>query len=217
MRSGWPYRAAVLASALVAASAHARDGERQTDPQAEARAREHAQKGADALREGRYDAAMTEFEAGYAAVAHPGFIMNMGHVQRRAGNLERARGYYSRFLQLEPKSSQRAEIEKAIAEIDVALKSGGSAPRTASSPQPSLGLAQGQDNEEPAALKALPAKTIITSPASPAPPTEDGSFYTRWWFWGGVVALVAAGALAFFVVRSGDDYTASGSWGTLGR
>ena len=213
MRSGWLRRAAFLTAVLLAASAY---GGR-SDPQAEARAREHAQKGADALREGRYDAAMTEFEAGYAAVAHPGFIMNMGHVQRRAGNLERARGYYSRFLQLEPKSSQRAEVEKAIAEIDVALKSAGSAPRTASSPQRSLGLAQGQDNEEPAALKALPAKTIVTSPASPAPSTEDEPFYTRWWFWSGVVALVAAGALAFFVVRSGDDYTATGSWGTLGR
>jgi tetratricopeptide (TPR) repeat protein len=210
MRPGWLCQAAVLTSALVAASAHARDG----GPQAEATAREHAQKGATALREGRYDDAMKEFEAGYAAVAHPGFVMNMGHVQRQAGNLERARGYYRRFLQLEPKSSQRAEVEQAIAEIDAALKGSRGTART-EPPRHDVALAPAQDNEEPAALKALPAKTIVASPA--APPPEGEPFYTRWWFWGGVAALLAAGALAFIVVRSGDDYTARGSWGTLGQ
>ena len=80
----------------------ARAADKKADPRAEARAREHIQKGAAALRAGHYDEAMTEFEAGYAAVPLPGFILNMGHVQRQAGNLERARDYYRRFRELDP-------------------------------------------------------------------------------------------------------------------
>jgi Tfp pilus assembly protein PilF len=209
--------ASVLAGASLAASAQARDGGK-PDAKAEARAREEIQKGGAALRAGRYDEAMAAFEAGYAAVPLPGFILNMGHVQRQAGNLERARDYYRRYLELDPKSSQRADVEKTIAEIDARFpaKGGGAqAPRATPPPQPKLGLPAAQDDhEEPAGLKALPAKPVVT--ASPAR-TDDEPFYTRWWFWTAVGAVAAAGVVAFFLVGRGDDYTTSGTWGTLGQ
>lgn len=199
----------------------ARAADKKADPRAEARAREHIQKGAAALRAGHYDEAMTEFEAGYAAVPLPGFILNMGHVQRQAGNLERARDYYRRFLELDPSSNQRAEVDKAIAEIDAVQPgktSGRAPPRAAPPPRPNLALPAAQDDgEEPAALKALPSKTVVTRSPDPAPaPTDDQPFYTRWWFWGAVGAVAAAGVVTFLLVGRGNDYTTSGTWGTLG-
>jgi tetratricopeptide (TPR) repeat protein len=210
----------LLGVPLFAAPARARDADKKADPRAEARAREHIQKGAAALRAGRYDDAMTEFEAGYAAVPLPGFILNMGHVQRQAGNPERARDYYRRFLELDPKSSQRAEVEKTIAEIDAVLpgKAGGRpAPRATPPPRPNLALPAAQDDHEvPDTLKELPAKSVVTSSPAPAP-TDEQPFYTRWWFWGAVGAVAAAGVATFVLVGRGNDYTTSGTWGTLGQ
>jgi tetratricopeptide (TPR) repeat protein len=209
----------LLAALLLTTPARARDDDKKVDPRHEARAREHIQKGTEALRARRYDDAMTEFEAGYAAVPLPGFILKMGHVQREAGNLERARDYYRRYLELDPRSSQRADVEKTIAEIDAVLPGKASSrpgPRATPPPRPNLALPTAQDDrEEPAGLKALPSKTVVTS--SPAP-TDEQAFYTRWWFWGAVGAVAAAGVVAFILVgRGGDDYTTSGTWGTLGQ
>jgi tetratricopeptide (TPR) repeat protein len=207
-----------IACTLLPVQADGREGGHQiVDATAEERARAHIQKAADAFQDGRYDEAMTEFEAGYAAVPRPGFVLNMGHVQRKAGNLERARDYYRRYLQLEPKSPQRAEVEKEIAEIDVALRgrAGGGATRTTPPARKNIVLTPAQDDaEEPAGLKAIPAKAIVASP----PQSQESPFYQRWWFWGTAGGLVVAGAIAFFVIRSrGDDYSASGTWGTLGK
>jgi tetratricopeptide (TPR) repeat protein len=222
--SRWFGRAAAVALllgvALCAKPAGARGGDKKADSEAEASARAHIQKGAQALRAGRYDEAMTEFEAGYAAVPLPGFILNMGHVQRQAGNPERARDYYRRYLELDPGSSQRAAVEKTIAELDalLAAKRAGPLPATAAAPpsrRPNLAVPVAQDDsEEPEGLKVLPPKPIVTS--SPAKP-DEGAFYTRWWFWGAVGAVVAASVVVFVLVRRGDDYTVSGTWGTLGQ
>jgi len=226
--TGLSWRAAFvsLLLAVPVLATPARAGDKKVDSRAEASAREHIQKGSAALRAGRYDEAMTEFESGYAAVPLPGFILNMGHVQRQAGNLAKAHDYYRRYLELDPKSSQRAEVEKTMAEIDGKLAAKASsrpAPSTTSPPRTNLALSAAQDDtEEPDALKALPAKPVVTSAPAPesasaSAPTADGAFYTRWWFWGAVGALAAAGVVTFLLVGRGNDYTGSGSWGTLGQ
>ena len=188
-----------------------------TDAKAEARATEHVRKAAEAFRAGRYEEATTEFQAGYATSPRPAFILNMGHAQRQAGNPARARAYYKQFLELEPLSSQRADVEKAIAEIDAASATAGTAPPTPRSrpprplalPSPAVA---GDDSEVPGDLKMAAREPIQKR--------DDGgpSFYQQWWFWGTVAGVVAAGVVAFLVVRSsGDDYTTAGTLGTLGR
>lgn len=201
---------------------------RTVDSKAEQEAREHVGKGADALRGGRYDEAMKEFEAGYALLPRPGFVLNMAHVQRQAGNLARARGYYRRYLDLDPGSAQRAEVEKAIADIDTALaptrgsaRPGGTAPPAAgaSAPRRPISLSPTVDDSEvPVDLKVT-ASEPVRKREEPAHAPEGGSpFYQRWWFWGTVGGVVVAGALGFFLLRPrGDDFTTSGSWGTLGK
>src|SRR5207302_3919433 len=93
----WPGRCAGIVALVVvttfgpAASAKGKPSAKQ---EAIDRATEHFLKGEDAVREKRYDDAMTEFGAGYAALPRPGFLLEMGLVQRQLGNLPRARGYY---------------------------------------------------------------------------------------------------------------------------
>lgn len=203
----------------------AQPGHRAEDPKAEAQAKAHAQKAVAALNAGRYDEATAEFQAGYAIVPLPAFILNMGHAQRQAGNLTRARDFYQRYLREEPASPQRAEVEKAIAEIDAATaKTAGppgrrpppaAAPAADSeAPRPPVALPRsGEDTEVPAALKVTrePIRKQEEAAAGPA-------FYREWWFWGTTAGVIIAAAAAFFFVRSrGEDYTQSGTLGTLGR
>ncbi|HXU00115.1 MAG TPA: tetratricopeptide repeat protein [Polyangia bacterium] len=193
-------------------------GQAQPDKQAEARAKEHVHKATEALSAGRYDEATTEFEAGYAIVPLPAFVLNMGHAQRQAGNLARAREYYQKFLRLEPKSPERANVEKIIAEIDASAASTPSprppapTPAGGSATAPTTPPVVGEDSEIPGDLK-------LTAREPPEKQNESGpAFYRQWWFWGTVAGAIVAGAAAFFFVRSsGADYTTSGTLGTLGR
>jgi len=204
---------------MMPVTAQARGNDRPVDPKAEAVAREHVRKAAEAFQAGRYDQALAEFEAGYAAVPRPAFVLNMGHAARKAGNAARARECYQRYLELEPGSPQRGEVEKAIAEIDAGQGGTPAArppnrPATAGGAQhrPVVLTVAGTDTEVPSDLKLAAREPIRKE-------TDEGpAFYQQWWFWGAAVGVIAAGAATFFVLRSrGDDYTTSGTWGTLGR
>jgi tetratricopeptide (TPR) repeat protein len=204
----------IAAWAWAPAGAHARDRVRLAEAKAEQKAREHVRKGAEAFRDGRYDAAMAEFEAGYAADPRPGFLLNMGHVQRKAGNPARARGYYRQYLDRDPASPQRAEVEKAIAEIDASAK-----PAQARNVAVAVATPT-QDAEVPADLKLRNPEAVVRrdSPAPAATAETDTPFYRSWWFWGTAGGVVVAGVVGFLLLRPQDGgYTMSGTWGTLGK
>src|SRR5438309_1325138 len=71
------------------------------------RARRHFLAGKRAFEAKRYEAALKEFEAGYAVDPRPGFLLNMGHASRRMGDLRRARDYYLKFLESNPPAPER--------------------------------------------------------------------------------------------------------------
>ena len=56
-------------------------------PDTEALARRHFTRGKQLFDEHKYREAADEFEAGYAVAAKPGFLLNIGHSYRRAGDL----------------------------------------------------------------------------------------------------------------------------------
>ncbi len=214
----------IVVCAAAPATAWARDGGmRVAAAKAEQRAREHIRKGAEAFRDGRYDAAMAEFEAGYAADPRPGFLLNMGHVQRKAGNPARARGYYRQYLDREPASPQRAEVEKAIAEIDAAAApkraaEGAAAGRPAPTAPPNLALAAHEDTEVPADLKRRESPPVVRRETPTAREDAGTPFYQSWWFWGTAGGVVVAGVAGFLLLRPHDDgYASAGTWGTLGK
>ena len=89
--------------------------------ESEATARRHFNRGKQLYDERKYDAAAEEFEAGYAAVPKSGFLLNIAHSYRRAGDLESAKRYYELYLEKEDASPQRGEVQGYLKTIDEAL------------------------------------------------------------------------------------------------
>src|SRR4051794_32861422 len=85
---------------------------------AEAEARRHYNDGRRLYDDQRYREAAKEFEAGYAILAKPGFLINIGHSYRRAGELRKAKHYYELSLEKDKASPQRDEVLTHIKTID---------------------------------------------------------------------------------------------------
>jgi hypothetical protein len=202
------------------------------DSEAVSKAREHYKNGEKAFKAGRFDEALREWEAGYQLSNRPLFLLNMGHAERRRGQLGNARTLYKRFLLMEPETKLRDEIEGVLREIDSALANedgAGKAPGATAAPQPNGA------SEPAASTNERDAKDVSLSPPSPAAlaaevtSQDSGTMihdspraeppppvWRRWWFWAGAGAVVAAGVVTTVLLRRGDAYTKSGSLGTLG-
>jgi tetratricopeptide (TPR) repeat protein len=73
------------------------------------------------FRKGEYQVALELYEAGYRLTRLPGFLINMAHCYRLAGDLRKARATYRKFLLVEPTSPHKAEIEEIMRGLDRAL------------------------------------------------------------------------------------------------
>ena len=211
---------AVLPSASAAPSAAARESRHRFD------------EGEAQYRAGHYAEALAKYQAGYAAVPLPGFLINIAQCQRRLGDLKAARASYREFVVVAPDSRLVPEVEELIKQLDdliADLDAGGSGDKTAQLGQ--LGSdgdvhTSDLDAPAPAALAApepAPATapvliaTPVTQPADNPPPPKAS--HTRWWLWGGIaVAAVAGGVATAFALSSPSTTTVrAGTLGTLSR
>jgi tetratricopeptide (TPR) repeat protein len=103
---------------------------------AEAEARRHYNDGRRLYDEQKYLAAAREFEAGYAILSKPGFLINIGHSYRRAGELRKAKHYYELFLEKDKSSPQRDEVQTHIKTIDETLADEAAAEAVKAPPAP---------------------------------------------------------------------------------
>src|SRR5262245_15729101 len=108
---------AVGAAHGAAAAPAAHDGESPAVMQA----RKHFKTGEEAFKAGDFERARREFEAGYALVPRPGFLLNMAHAERRLGHLRNARSLYEKYLLADPEGKQRDEVMGFIAMLDRAI------------------------------------------------------------------------------------------------
>jgi hypothetical protein len=184
----------LFASFLISSAARAESDE--------AEGRRRWNEGKELYQKGRYLDAAREFEAGYAVVPRPLFLLNIGHAYRRAQELARARAAYQKLLEIQPNLPQRAEVEGYIKSIDDALQvvvePATLAPLPGSAPPAPPALV---DPGAAAAIAASPAPPPIVA-ASPPPPAESrssGSILTRPWFWV-IVGAVVAGGVAVGVI-----------------
>jgi hypothetical protein len=194
---------------------------------AEREARHRFDEAEVAYRAGHFAEALGKYQAGYAAVPLPGFLVNIAQCQRRLGDLKTARATYREFILVAPDSRLVPEVETLIKELDdliADLAAGGSgetAPQiggdgadvhaTDPSVQPlSLSLA-------PAA--PTPATVLIAAPAAEASGPAPRRSRARWWIWGGIaVAAVAGGvATAIALASPGTTTVRAGTLGTLSR
>jgi tetratricopeptide (TPR) repeat protein len=144
-------------------------------------ARRHFERAEKLFALGRFEAALTEYEAAFEARPLPGFLFNIGQCHRNLGNHDAAIFSFRKYLRLSPDAENRDDVLDLIAQLEKA-KERAEARRAA---------------EEDRRLR--------TPPPTPAPTAERSRpIYTRWWFWTGVAAVGAgAGAGAYFLTR--DD------------
>ena len=206
----------VLTAALGERPAQAGEAELQ-------QAREHFRRGDQAFKAERFEEAYREWESGYKLSGRPLFLLNMAHAERRRGELDSARSLYKKYLLMEPTSQLRVEVEQVLSEIDSALEAkrpvaSAAAPAGETSPSPTA------PSFDPNVPPAPPPGSSAGGPGLLGPPgaesgieqSADRPVYKRWWFWAGVGTVVAAGVVTAVLLGRGDDYTRSGSLGTIG-
>jgi hypothetical protein len=187
-------------------------------------------------RAGRYAEALTRYQAGYAAMPLPGFLVNIAQCQRRLGDLKTARATYREFVLVAPDSRLVPEVETLIRQLDMLiadLASGGSGKTAAqlgagadvhatdpSAPPLSLAPAAPTEGSTEGSMEAsTEAPALVTAPVPVAPETPRSRWHTRWWIWGGIAVAAVVGGVATGIALSSPGTTTirAGSLGTLSR
>jgi|KBSMisStandDraft_5_1062788.scaffolds.fasta_scaffold594148_2 hypothetical protein len=215
--------AAIVTTGLVVSLASARAAAAPSEKEKEARA--HFQSGEAKFKAGEFDAALTEYQAGYDAKPLPGFLVNIAQCQRRLGDLKAARATYQKFVLVAPDSPLVPQVRSMIAEIDGLLGSGDkdkSGDGTAQGEKAEKG--ESDEKAEPAVVPPAPkpqpepAATPVLVGAASEPGREPARSSHRWWLWAGVGAIVVGGAVtAFVLTRGGTTTIHDGTIGTLRR
>lgn len=215
----------VVAVATMATSAPEVSAQELRAQSAERQAREHYRKGRDAYAAQRFEEAYREFEAGYRLSDRPLFLLNMGHAKRRAGDLPMAKALFRRFLQLQPDSPHRPEVENLLRDVEATLP----APAQQLEPLPVAPPVVLRTTPLPAPPAPTPAPLVLRVPrpqpppapppsvmAAPTNPPEESPPPRRWWLWAGAGGAVVAGVLVAVLASGRAGYTKQGSLGTLG-
>ena len=136
--------AAVAFVVLAAQTAHA-------DPESDAQ--EHFKRGVKLYNLGHFQEAIPEFEKAYDFDPQPILLFNIAQSHRQNGNKERALFFYRRYLEQEPNTTKRADVEQRMKELAQALQ---------------------QENEQkqkpPTEVTPPPPTTAPATPANPATP-----------------------------------------------
>jgi tetratricopeptide (TPR) repeat protein len=216
--------ACVLTSGLLVCARPARADQRTE------KAREHYVQGDAYYKLDKYSDALHEYEQAYIAKPDPSFLYNIAQCHRLMGNKAEAVKFYRRYLRDAPAAPNRAIAEKHIRDLEAALTRGtepvedtsrpsgglpppGALPTAAAVPPQSPPPAT---SHAPAPVKlALDAPPATASTATPpvversdstsaAAPEAAGPFYTKWWFWTAVGAVVV-GAVVVGLAASSHD------------
>jgi tetratricopeptide (TPR) repeat protein len=90
-----------------------------------AESRMHFDAGQNYYAHQRYEDAIRSFQAGYALVPRPNFLVNIGQSYRKLGNLVRAKEAYVAYVRALPENSAlRDQALQVLAEIEVQLQDG---------------------------------------------------------------------------------------------
>jgi tetratricopeptide (TPR) repeat protein len=206
--------AVIIASTLAIASAARADSS--TD---EARAK--FQQAEKAFNLGKFNEALAGYQDAYEAKPLPAFLFNIAQCYRNLANYERARFFYRRYLALEPRSPNRRLVEDLVVEMTRLMEkqraaTTATAPAVtpappapepappaaaATEPPPAVAVAPPPLPAPPVAAvapAAEPPAALITTPGEPEAPSRP--VYKRWWFWTGIGAVVAGGAVTAFLL-----------------
>jgi tetratricopeptide (TPR) repeat protein len=174
----------------------------------EGEGRKRFQHGQELFLQGRYLEAAQAFESGYAVAPRNGFLINIAHSYRRAGELEKARTYYLKLLELDPNTPQRAEVEGNLRSIDDALSVQNIPPPVKKKPEPPVPDPKEAFRGKVAAESSAATHSSETTDAGGKPKaTEDeegGSVFGKAWFWALLLTTAAVGGFVAVAVLKSD-------------
>ena len=149
-----------------------------------AQAQLHLSRGNDLFTGDKFQEALTEFQAAFAAFPSPKLHFNIGQCQRALGRRTEALAEFRRFVDEAGDVSPdlRGEAERYIAELTASEAAPPTPPPPIAPPAPALALAS-----------PAPTAPPLVTPAPPAEPDAARPIYKRWWFWA-AVGVIAAGA-----------------------
>ena len=222
MRFATPVRAAVLGAdlvvvSLVAAPARAAGGGLDDDKEA----RRLFERAELSFNVGKFGEALADYQSAYEAKPLPGFLFNIAQCYRNMGNIERARFFFRRYLALDPRAPNRHRVDELIAEMTKQLEAkqleakqaeappDQPPPTTALTPPPVAAPSLVAVEPRPAAAPASDVPLGTSAPlvtATATAPTRR-PVWRRWWFWTGVAAVVAGGAVAAFLLTRPETRT----------
>lgn len=156
--------AALAVVALAAPAAHAQDS-----------AKDHFNRGVKLYNLGHFQEAIPEFEKAYEIDPAPILLFNIAQSHRQNGNKERALFFYRRYLEQEPNTSKRADVEQRMKELAQALQQENEQkqkPPTEVSPPP--GGAGGTTPGTTPTTTTAPTTAPTTTPITPTPVVTGG-------------------------------------------
>ena len=190
-------------------------------PDEKAKAREHYQKGLVHYDIKEFAEALAEFKNAYRVVQDPAFLFNIAQCYRKLGQDVEALDYYRNYARRFPNAPNRGEVDRRIQEIEHELEAKrASNPPTTPEKKPETRPINNNSTVTPIAPPpAAPNGSASVPP--PLPPPGDSSqtlvtttkasgesnaspFYTRWWFWTGVGAVIVTGVLVGALATRGE-------------
>jgi hypothetical protein len=221
----------VFVTVVGAAALLARPAAAAPTPEDKTKAREHYQKGLTHYDIKEFPEALAEFKNAYRIVQDPAFLFNIAQCYRKLGQDAEALDYYRNYVRRFPNAPNRAEVDRRIQEIEReqearslvgapppptdtkpgppnnnASKAG---PVTPIAPPPPNGNTTAGGPPPPPLPPGGTTNTGATTPAivatSPGPAAaESPSFYTRWWFWTAVGAVVVGAVVVGAIATRGE-------------
>ncbi|HVR64824.1 MAG TPA: hypothetical protein VMU50_23155 [Polyangia bacterium] len=170
------------------------------DDEAESEARRRFRRGTKLFDDGKFREAAHEFESGYAVLPRTGFLMNIAHSYRRAGDLKKAKRYYELFLQRETESPlQRAEATEYIKIVDEALaeQSSDEPPAIAPTQQPTT-----KEKLAPRRPDPMGPLSISNAELEKLCRAQPESTPVVPWVVAGLAAVIAAGLAAALIITN---------------
>jgi iron complex outermembrane receptor protein len=179
-----------------------------------------------------WDAAIEKWEAGFRLRPVPEFLYNIAQAHRLAKRFEKSVSFYRKYLNMNPKAPNRAEVERHIASLNKAIeeqKRASGSPPTApiatdtgrSTPKPVEPAPRPVEPAPKPVAKPVepaprPVEPVVAKPAEPAPaavvasapPKDDRPIPKKGWFWGvigGVGVVVVAAVVVGAVIGTQDN------------
>ena len=157
------------------------------------RAKTHFQIGIKHFNLGEYDAAIVDFEKGYAYQPLPLLLYNAGQAALRAGKPDAALDLFRRFLVAEPEAAERRQVEKLMVECEHKIASRPPAPpppEPAPEPPP---VAPPPATPPPPPTVVTPHVVTIIQQPPPPPPRRKSHVLPHAWLWPTLGVAVGVG------------------------